>query len=207
MSTATGKRGRGTRPSPIGVAGIVAEIRAGIAACRLCPGMKPFRKRPPESFGTTRTGYMLVGEAPGRTGGFLQEALTELGDERFQELGDLFFLSDGVRCTPRDRTDGRKTRAPSAAECRTCSPYLQLEMRALRPRLVLALGTKALQAVLGLPLKIEEVHAKRQRVRDIEVLPLLLPSHLVGLKRAGMTPESYRRWLAGLLGALIDALP
>ena len=63
MSTATGKRGRVAEPSPMGVAGIVTEIRAGIAACRLCPGMRPFRKGAPESFGTTATGYMLVGDS------------------------------------------------------------------------------------------------------------------------------------------------
>lgn len=206
MSTATGKRGRVVEAPPRGVAGIVTEIRAEIAACRLCAAMKPFRKRPPESFGTTKTGYLFVGEAPGRDGPVFAEALAEVGDERFRELSDLFFLSDAVRCRPRHKTQKGKTRTPSPAECRTCNPYLQLEIRALRPRLVVAAGTKAAQAVLGLPLRIEDVHGRRQRVRDVEVLPLLLPSHHVALRRAGMTAESYRRWLIGLFGALIDQL-
>jgi DNA polymerase len=183
----------------MGVGGIVSEIRAGIAACRLCPGMRPFRKRPPESFGTMGTGYVLVGESPGSAQGIFQDALADVGHERFRRLEDLFFLSDAVRCAPRDR-------APTPPECRRCRPYLQLEMRVLRPRLVLAAGTRALHAVMGLALRIEDVHGRRQRVGDIEVLPLLLPSHRAAIGRAGMTAAGYRRWLAGLFGALIDAL-
>ena len=142
---------------------------------------------------------MLVGEAPGRGAPCFQDALSDVGHERYRRLEDLFFLADAVRCAPKDR-------APTPPECRTCSPYLQLEMRVLRPRLVLAAGTKALHAVMGLPLRVEDVHGRRQRVRDVEVLPLLLPSHRVALARAGMTPASYRRWLAGLFGTLIEAL-
>jgi DNA polymerase len=203
MTTATGSVGAVAAPRPTGVVGIVTEIRAGIAACRLCPGMRPFRKRPPEAFGTTSTGYMLVAEAPGRAPSFLQEALDDVADGRFRDLGDLFFLADAVRCAPRRNGKGR---APSAPECRTCNPWLRIEVRALRPRLVLAAGSTALRAVMGIPLAIEEVHGRRQRVLDVEVLPLLLPSHRAALARAGMTPSTYRRWLSGLLGSLIDAL-
>lgn len=214
MATAAGKRGRVAQAPPTGVAGIVTEIRAEIAACRLCPAMRPYRKQPPESFGTTRTGYMLVGEAPGRTrkpfsderGRIFREALSEVGDERYRELEELFFLADAVRCTPLRKQDRKRTRPPTKAECRTCNPYLQFELRALRPRLVLAVGANAAQAVLGRPVDIEAAHATREHLRDIEVLPLLLPTHRAALKRAGITAESYRRWLAGLFGSLIDAI-
>ena len=50
-------------PAPTGIAGLVAGIRAGIQTCKLCPAMRPFRKLPPDAFGTTRTGYVLVAEA------------------------------------------------------------------------------------------------------------------------------------------------
>ena len=65
MGTATRSRTLRMVMETNGVAGIITEIRSEIGACRLCPSMKPFKKQPQGCFGTTTTGYMLVGEAPG----------------------------------------------------------------------------------------------------------------------------------------------
>ena len=100
--------------------GLVAGIRAGIATCKLCPAMRPWRKLPPESFGTTRTGYVLVAEAPGprgdlfrdASGAAMREALAQTHDEEYTSLEDLFFLTHAVRCVPTDPKAKAKTRAP-----------------------------------------------------------------------------------------------
>jgi DNA polymerase len=199
-----------------GVPGIVAEIRAAIARCRLCSAMRPFRKLPPESFGTTRTGYVLVGEAPGTggalfgdaAGAVLREAMAQAGDEEFRSLEDLFFLAHAVRCVPLDRKVKGRTRPPKRSECAACRPFLSLELRALHPRLVVAVGGKAAEAVLGKPVVMAREHGQRRRLGDVELLTVLVPSpHNRGaLKRHGFTVESYTRWLAGLFGSLIDAL-
>lgn len=216
MGTATAGQALQTVMRVNGVAGVIADIRAGIAACRLCPAMKPFRKAPPELHGTTRTGYMLVGEAPGLEAGIfadaggavLRRALAEVGDEEFRTLEDLFFLAHSVRCIPRDTKDKKRTRAPRRTECRACRPYLRFEIRALHPRLILAIGARAAEAVLGRPVKVMEEHAHRQRLGDIEVLPLLNPSphNRVAFGQREMTIDGYTRWLTGLFGALIDDL-
>jgi uracil-DNA glycosylase family 4 len=202
--------------APGGVAGLVAGIRAGIASCRLCPAMKPFHKLPAESFGTTRTGYVLVAEAPGpkgdlfrdASGTVLREALANAHDEEYKALEDLFFVTHAVRCVPRDPKTKAKTRAPKRSECGACRPYLAFELRALHPKLVLAVGGKAAEAVLGKPVVMETEHGQRRRIGDIELLTVLVPSpHNRGaLKRRGFGIESYTRWLTGLFGALIDDL-
>jgi hypothetical protein len=71
---------------------------------------------------------------------------------------------------------------------------------------VLAFGTRAATSVLGRPVRIEQEHAQRHRVRDIEVQTLLAPSpfNRASLKRLGMTIDGYGRWLTGLFGALVD---
>ncbi|MHC4818471.1 MAG: uracil-DNA glycosylase [Planctomycetota bacterium] len=202
-----------------GVGGLVAEIRAEIGACRLCRGLRPHRKHPPGAFGTTRTGYMLVGEAPtysprpfdDAAGEVLRQALRQVGDEEYGDLEDLFFLAHAVRCVPRHPGNTRKikkTRPPTRAECRTCRPYLQFEIRALHPRLIIAVGSKAADAVLGRSIKIGEAHGQRHRLNDAEVLTLLTPSpnNRAPLKKLDMTIENYSRWLTGLFGALIDEL-
>ena len=200
--------------SVAGITGIIAEIRTEIGACRLCPAMRPFRRQAPDAFGTTSTGYMLVGEAPGlgaqpfddAAGKVMREALTRVGDDEFRDLEDLFFLAHATRCIPPHPKEKEKTRAPTRAECRTCRPYLSFEMRALRPRLIITFGANAAESVLGQAVKMEQVHAQRHHVKDIEILTLLAPSpyNRASLKRLDMTIEKYTRWLTGLFGALID---
>ena len=212
MGTATAGRTTGV----IGVNGLVAGIRAGIATCKLCPAMRPWKKLPPGSFGTTRTGYVLVAEAPGprgqlfrdAAGAVMREALGQTHDEEYKSLEDLFFLTHAVRCVPSNPKAKGKTRAPKRSECAACRPYLAFELRALHPKLVLAVGGKAAEAVLGTPVTMETEHGQRRRIGDIELLTVLVPSphNRAALKRKGFSVESYTRWLAGLFGALIDDL-
>ena len=192
-----------------GIAGILAEVRAEVSACRICPGMKPFRKGGKTPLGSLDTGYMLVGEAPGRgTEEMLREALEAVGDERFRRLGDLFFLADAVRCRPPHQKTKDRTRSPSRPECRNCKPYLHFEIRTLHPCMVVTLGAKAAEAVLDRPVKIEQEHGKRHLLQEVEVLTLLMPTpnNSASLKRLDMTVAGYKRWLTGLFGSLIDAL-
>jgi DNA polymerase len=194
----------------------VADIRAGVAACRVCPGLAPHRKHPLESFGTTRTGYVLVGEAAGMAarpfddpaGRVLRDALRAVGDPVHRELEDLFFLAQAVRCAPLRKGSKTAPRPPSRGECKACRPYLHFELRALHPRLVLTVGSSAAESVLGESVRIGDAHGHRVRRGDLEVLPLATPSPRNGaaLKRLDITLDGYRRWLTGLFGALIDDL-
>jgi DNA polymerase len=195
---------------------MIVDMRAEVAACRLCPRMAPHAQWPSGSFGTTSTGYMLLGEAPdhearpfdGQRGGLLREALTDVGDPRYQRLEDLFFLADAVRCRPVDSKDASRTRPPSSTECRECHYYLDFELRALHPRLVLAVGAVAARSVLNEPVQIEKVHGRRHILRGTTVLPLLLPSaaNRAAFGRLGLTLATYRRWLTGLFGTLIEEI-
>jgi uracil-DNA glycosylase family 4 len=215
METATRSLAPAAAPSLRGVTALVADIRAGVAACRVCPALAPYRKHPPESFGTTRTGYVLVGEAGSRSprpfddpaGRTLREALRAVEDPAYRDLEDLFFLTQAVRCAPQ-RKGGKGSRAPTRGECKACRPYLHFELRALHPRLVVAVGSLAAEAALGEPVRIVEAHGRRWRRGDLEVLTLATPSPRNGaaLKRLDITLDGYRRWLTGLFGALVDDL-
>ena len=192
-----------------GIAGILGDVNTEVAACRICPGMKPFQKGGNESQGSLQTGYMLVGEAPGRgTDTMLSAALESIGDERYARLEDLFYTSHAVRCAPPHASAKAKTRTPTRPECRNCRPYLHFEIRTLHPRLIVALGAKAAEAVLDRPVKIEQEHGKRHHLLDVEVLTLLMPSpnNRASMKRLGLTEAGYQRWLTGLFGSLIDGI-
>lgn len=100
-----------------------------------------------------KTDVLLVGEAPGanednlgeafvgRSGAILREILARVGTSLWEVL-------NAVRCRP-TTPDGRN-RAPSAKEIEFCSPFLQEELAAFDPTLVIALGRTAARA-LGLP--------------------------------------------------------
>jgi len=198
-----------SRSRSTGIAGILAEVRAEIAACRICLGMKPFAKGGDVPTGSLDTGYMLVGEAPGRgRDEMLREALEAVGDERYRRLPDLFYQAGAVRCRPPHAKTKAKTRAPTRPECRNCKPSLHFEIRTLHPRMVVTLGARAAEAVLERPIKIEQEHGQRHFLHEIEVLTLLMPSknNSASLKRLGLTVAGYTRWLTGLFGSLIDAL-
>lgn len=207
VAVAEAVRGHGSLcgAPPVGVGGVVAEIREAIAACQSCAEMAPWRKHPPDSFGTTATGYVLVGQAPERRPPRLplvREALAAVGDARYRDLEDLFFLADAVHCQP--ARPGALRKGVLAA----CGRWLDIEIRVLHPRLVLALGAKACEAVLHRPVRMEEEHGIRLRLGEFEVLPLLMPSPaaLPSLRRLGMDLAGYRRWLMRLLAGLIAAL-
>jgi len=199
-----------------GVAAVIADLRTEVAACRLCPAMKPFDQHPPQAFGTTTTGYMLVGDSPrggerpfcDSKGQVMREALAAVDDGAYRDLEDLFFIADAVRCRPPNRQNAKRTRTPTKGECGNCRPYLMFEMRALHPRLILAVGKHGAEAVLGRPVKIEAEHGCRTRVGDIEVLPLITPSphNRISLRKLGLTIDDYRRHLTELFAEMIATL-
>lgn len=93
---------------------------------------------------------VLVGEAPGeqedlkgvpfvgRAGRFLDSVLAEVGLERSR-----VFITNVVRCRP------PSNRKPREDEVERCFSYLAAELRELRPKIVVALGSVALKALTG----------------------------------------------------------
>jgi uracil-DNA glycosylase len=99
----------------------------------------------------------FVGEAPGpteeklgrpfvgRAGRVLRESMAEAGWSE-----DEIWITNVVKRFPYEDVEGkRKIRKPTADEIRACLPHLVAEVQALRPRLLVALGRTASEALLG----------------------------------------------------------
>jgi len=124
---------------------------------------------------------MIVGEAPGRqedvqgrpfvgaAGRVLADLLAEAGLRR-EEV----FITNVVKSHPTDRKGG-SNRAPRRDEVAACLPWLQQQLALIRPRLVVALGTHALQAFLS-GKKISRVHGRPFQHNGLTVLPLYHPA-------------------------------
>jgi len=172
-----------------GVAEFLTSIRSELARCK---EYVPHDQDPLQWFGAGGTGYMLVYSANKKGADRLQglrDALDDVGDGRFRKLEELFFLEAAVE----------------SAGWR----LLQLQIRTLRPKLVVTVGKPATEAVLARRVKLEDEHGIRRPCAGTEVLPLLVPSpnNLNALGRRGLTLESYRRWLTETFAGLIEALP
>jgi DNA polymerase len=111
---------------------------------------------------------MLVGEQPGdqedRTGapfvgpagGILDEALAAAGISR-----ERVYVTNAVKhfkFEPRGKK--RIHKKPGAYEINACLPWLQAELRAVRPSIVVAMGATAARAILGPKFKLMQERGK-----------------------------------------------
>ena len=152
-------------------------------ACRACPNV----------FGEPVTGavagarVMLVGQAPGPHEVEDRRPFAYTAGKRlfgwFERFGvdesqfrERVHMCAVIRCFPgRDPKSGGD-RVPSPTEIANCSSHLDREIQLLRPRLVIAVGTLAAQALIG-ESELKSIVGRRHRAEraghefDVVVLP------------------------------------
>lgn len=134
------------------------EHRRALAGCRSCP--LPAACGRPVVSAAVAPRAMLVGQAPGRTevddgrpfagraGRTLFRWLARAGlDERTAREEILFAAV--TRCFPGPSPSGRGDRVPSPAEQENCRPWLDAELRLVRPPLLVLVGRLAIVTLLG----------------------------------------------------------
>jgi uracil-DNA glycosylase len=89
------------------------------------------------------------------------------------------YISAVARCFP-GKAPGGGDRRPDPTEVETCRQWLSAEVALLRPRLIVPVGTLAIESVLGHRGKLLEVVGRLERLRvfgqRVDVLPLPHPS-------------------------------
>lgn len=136
----------------------LSSLRSAAAGCTACPLYKCGTQT---VFGEGRTSasLVLVGEQPGDqedragrpfvgpAGHLLDRALAEAGIDR-----EAVYVTNTVKhfkWTPSPNGKRRIHAKPDTREVAACKPWLEAEITVLRPRLVVALGATAAQALLG----------------------------------------------------------
>ena len=134
---------------------------------------------------------MLVGEQPGDqedraghpfvgpSGRLLDLALEEAGIDR-----DRVYVTNAVKhfkFVQKELTRRRLHKKPSPAEVRACRPWLEEEIRLVRPRVIVALGSTAAQTLLGRAFRVTE---QRGKVVESELGRVLATVHPSAVLRA-----------------------
>jgi DNA polymerase len=134
----------------------IDQLRESAAGCRAC---ELWRDATQTVFGEGARDptLMLVGEQPGDqedlqgkpfvgpAGKLLDRALAEAGIER----GEVYVTNAVKHFRFTRRGKRRLHEKPNAGQIRACRPWLESEIEALRPRLIVLLGATAAQSVMG----------------------------------------------------------
>jgi DNA polymerase len=155
---------------------VLLKIHKEIRECERCR-LHGTRTNAVPGEGPINARILICGQAPGRTedkegrpfigraGKFLNELLDLIELERERLL-----ITSLVKCFPPNN------RPPRSDELKTCKPYLDEQIRTIKPEVVIALGNYAVQALLGKKVKVSKVHGKPQEKEKTIIFPTFHPA-------------------------------
>src|SRR5690606_19955444 len=131
--------------------------------------------------GNPTASLMVVGEGPGeqedlsgrpfvgRAGELLDKMLLAIETPR-----PTVYIANVVKCRP------PRNRTPLPDERAACLPYLHRQIALVRPKVLLALGTTAAEALLGVKKPLGDL---RLKVHRLDGIPLVVTYHPAALLR------------------------
>ncbi len=155
----------------------IAERIRTTYCCNLCPN----RTNAVPGEGNPKARLMLVGEGPGATedqtgrpfvgqaGQLLNSILEAIGLRR-----EDVYITNVVKCRP------PQNRKPLPDEVAACIPYLYRQIELIKPKVIVALGGTAGEALLGVKKSLGELRGKVHRFGGI---PLVVTYHPAALLR------------------------
>jgi len=161
-------------------------LREAVVACTAC-GLCRGRRQTVFGVGNPHAHWMIVGEAPGEqedlkgepfvgaAGHLLDNMLLALSLTREEAAPERqVFIANTLKCRP------PRNRNPEASELALCEPFLQRQIELVRPRLILAMGRFAVDALLR---SSEPIGKLRGRVHRYQGVPLVVSYHPAYLLR------------------------
>jgi uracil-DNA glycosylase family 4 len=164
----------------------ISLLQERIFACRLCQEGGYIRQAHPITSGRGSDRVMVIGQAPGHRsvtkgrpfsgpgGSILQKWLEQAGFPPGY-LHEHTYLSSLTRCDPGRNPRGDGDRRPSPQEVALCRPFLEAELQLLQPKVVLLVGSMAIEAFLGKG-RLEEIIGTFEERDGMLFLPLPHPS-------------------------------
>lgn len=165
--------------SPLSNAMTLEDIRAAIGNCDRCKLCKA-RKNIVFGVGNPKAKLMFIGEGPGhdedmqgipfvgRAGQLLTKIIEAMGYRR-----DDVYIGNIVKCRPPNN------RNPEPDEVAACIPFLIRQAELIKPKVIVCLGSVAVQNLLGTEAKITGLRGKFKEWQGIPVMPTYHPAFLL----------------------------
>ena len=155
-------------------------VRAEIGDCTRCKLHKLGRRQIVFGVGNPSADLMFVGEAPGADediqgipfvgrAGQLLTKIVEAIDLRREDV----YIANVIKCRPPDN------RNPDPDEVETCEPFLFQQIDAIKPKVIVALGTFAAKALLKTQDSISRLRGRVYDYRGAKLIPTVHPAFLL----------------------------
>jgi uracil-DNA glycosylase family 4 len=150
---------------------------AACQACKLCEG----RRNTVFGVGDPQADWLVVGEAPGENEDLQGEPFVgqaaKLLDNMLGALGvsrrSGAYIANVLKCRPPGN------RNPEPEEIAQCEPFLRRQVELLRPKIILAMGRFAVQALLQTNEPIGRLRGRVHRYSDVPVVVTYHPAYLL----------------------------
>ncbi len=164
---------------------MLAQVAREVAACQKC-ALYHSRKHAVPGEGPAEAEIMFIGEGPGfyeneqgrpfvgAAGKFLDDLLAQAGLKRPQ-----VWITNVVKCRPPGNRD------PLPEEVDTCNQYLERQISAINPSIIITLGRYSMAKFMP-GAKITSVHGQMRKVGDRYVVAMFHPA--AALHQASLKP-------------------
>jgi DNA polymerase len=156
------------------------ELRAAIGDCRLCK-LCSGRTNLVFGVGNPRAPLMFVGEGPGRDEdlqgepfvGRAGQLLTDIITKGMKMRREDVYIANVVKCRPPNN------RNPEPDEVAACEPFLKRQIDLIGPKIIVALGKFAAQALLQSNAPISRLRGNWHTYHGIKLMPTFHPAYLL----------------------------
>jgi len=162
---------------------VLARLHSRIRACTKCVTAGYLPSAFPIVAGKAIDRVMIIGQAPGavelttglpfsgRAGAELRRWIAEAGIDE----AHLPYRTSITKCFPGKAASGAGDRRPSPPEIALCAPWVEAELALVRPRVVLLVGTLAIERFWG-RVPLSEVVGRSRTDGERVLIPLPHPS-------------------------------
>ena len=149
------------------------DLASRAGACTKCSHLVKSRSQVVFGVGSLDAEIMYVGEAPGldedrqgepfvgKAGQLLTKIIQTMGLSR-----EKVYIANVLKCRPDTPGQTYGNRKPTPLEMQTCWPYLLEQIKCIRPKVIVALGTTAVEGLLGK--KNTGDHSATRKVRRLQ---------------------------------------
>ena len=156
------------------------ELKAAVSGCQAC-GLRKTCTQTVFGVGDEQADWLLVGEAPGaeedargepfvgQAGRLLDNMLAAIGLAR----GKNVYICNVLKCRPPGN------RNPEPFEVSQCAPHLLRQLELIKPKLILAMGRFAVQALLNTEASIASLRGRLHRYQGVPLVVTYHPAYLL----------------------------